>query len=208
MHILIADDHIFIRKGLVQILHDEFPSAAIEEAADADSVLKKIFTHSWDIVICDLNMPGRSGLEVVHEIKRHFPKLPVLILSMHTEEQYAVRSLKAGASGYVCKSSASAELITAVQRVLQGRKYITPATAEKLAADMLDNSGKQPHELLSDREFDVLKLIASGKAVSEIADILCLSVPTVSTYRARILTKMNLKTNAAITRYALENNLA
>jgi two-component system invasion response regulator UvrY len=207
MNILIADDHIFIRKGLMQILQDEFPSACIEEATDSESVLKKAVTGKWDVIICDLNMPGRSGLEVVQEVKQHFPNLPVLILSMHTEEQYAIRSLKAGAAGYLCKSSAAGELVTAIQRVLQGRKYITPATAEKLAIDMLDNSGKQPHELLSDREFDVLKLIASGKAVSEIAIVLCLSVTTISTYRARILAKMKMKTSAELTRYALENNL-
>jgi len=207
MHILIADDHTIIRKGLKQILSDEFPSAVIEEAEDGESVLQKVIAGGWDVIICDLNMPGRSGLEVVHEIKKHFPALPVLILSMHTEEQYAIRSLKAGASGYLNKSQAPQELVTAIQLVLQGRKYITAATAEKLAIEMLDNSGKQPHELLSDREFDVLKLIASGKAVSEIAEILCLGITTISTYRARVLAKMNMKTNSELTRYALENKL-
>ena len=207
MNILIADDHTIIRRGLRHILSDEFPSAVIEEAEDSETVLQKVITGKWDVIICDLNMPGRSGLEVVQEIKRQFPALPVLILSMHTEEQYAIRSLKAGASGYLNKSLAPKELVIAIQRVLQGRRYITPATAEKLAIDMLDNSGKQPHELLSDREFDVLKLIASGKVVSEIAEVLCLCITTVSTYRARILTKMNMKTNSELTLYALENKL-
>jgi two-component system invasion response regulator UvrY len=208
MHILIADDHLIIRAGLKQILHAEFPSAVIEEAEDSDSALKKVFSGNWDVIICDLNMPGRSGLEVLHEIKQHFPKLPVLILSMHSEEHYAIRALKAGASGYISKNSAATELVTAIQRVLQGRKYINSFTAEKLATDLLDNSGKQPHELLSDREFEILRLIASGKAVSEIAGTLSLCITTISTYRYRILTKMKMKTNAELTRYALENKLA
>lgn len=208
MKILIADDHSLVRRGLKEILLDEFPSAVVEEAEDADGILKKTSVEDWSIVICDLSMPGRSGLEVVRDIRLQFPKLPVLVISVHVEEHYAVRSLKAGASGFINKTAPPGELIVAVRRVLSGRKYITPAIAEQLATLMLDNSGRPPHELLSDREFDVSKMIASGKQVSEIADALSLSINTISTYRNRILSKMNLNTNAELTRYMIENQLA
>lgn len=207
MKILIADDHSFIRRGLKEILLDEFPSAVVGEAEDADGILKKISLEAWDIVICDLSMPGRSGLEVVHDLRLQCPKLPVLVVSTHAEEHYAVRSLKAGASGFLSKTAPPGELIAAINRLLQGRKYITSTIAERLATLMLDNSGQPPHELLSDREFDVSKQIASGKQVSEIAEALCLSINTISTYRTRILDKMNLRTNAELTKYMIENNL-
>ncbi len=207
MKILIADDHSLVRRGLKDTLLDEFPSAVVGEAEDADGILKKISSEDWDIVICDLSMPGRSGLEVVHYLRVQFPKLPVLVVSTHAEEHYAVRSLKAGASGFLNKTAPPAELITAIGRLLQGRKYITPGIAERLATLMLDNSGQPPHELLSDREFDVSKQIASGKQVSEIAAALSLSINTISTYRNRILDKMNLRTNAELTKYMIENNL-
>lgn len=206
LRILIADDHAIIRKGLKQILLEEYPSAIIEEVVDAEGVMKKIISNEWHILICDLSMPGRSGLDVVHEVKQNFPKLPVLILSIHPEEQYAVRVLKAGAAGYLSKDTATEELVKAVQRVLQGHKYISPFVAEIIADDLAQNSSdKATHELLSDREFEIFKLIASGKSVSEIAEKLSLSGTTVSTYRSRILIKMNLKTNAELIRYALEN---
>jgi DNA-binding NarL/FixJ family response regulator len=208
MNILIADDHAVIRKGLKQILIEEFPSALIEEAGDAEGVIKKTFSGNWDVVICDLSMPGRSGLDVVQHMKQNFPKVPVLILSIHPEEQYAIRTLKAGAAGYLSKDAAPAELVKAVQRVLQGRKYISASIAEKMAEDLdQDKSDKAPHELLSDREFDVFKLIAGGMSVSEIAEKFLLSTTTVSTHRARILTKMGMKSNAELTRYAVENRL-
>jgi two-component system invasion response regulator UvrY len=207
LRILIADDHAIIRKGLKQILLEEYPNAFIDEVPDAEGVLKKAITDEWDIIICDLSMPGRSGLDVVHDIKQNFPRLPVLILSLHPEEQYAVRALKAGAAGYLSKEAATDELVKAVQRVLQGRKYISASIAEKLADELDQNSTRQPHEVLSDREFHVFKLIAEGKGVSEIAELLSLSVTTVSTYRARILIKMNVKANAELTRYAIENKL-
>jgi two-component system invasion response regulator UvrY len=207
LRILIADDHAIIRKGLKQILLEEYPSAFIDEVGDAEGVIKKAITSEWDIIICDLSMPGRSGLDVVHDIKQNFPKLPVLILSLHPEEQYAIRVLKAGAAGYLSKEVATEELVKAVQRVLQGRKYISASIAEKLADELDQNANKPPHEILSDREFYVFKLIAEGKGVSEIAELLSLSVTTVSTYRSRILIKMNAKANAELTRYAIENKL-
>jgi two-component system, NarL family, invasion response regulator UvrY len=207
LRILIADDHAIIRKGLKQILLEEYPSALIEEANDAEGAIKKTIDSEWDIIICDLSMPGRSGLDVVQQVKQNFPKLPVLILSIHPEEQYAIRVLKAGAAGYLSKDAATEELVKAVQRVLQGRKYISPSIAEKLAAELDHDISKSPHEVLSDREFDVFKMIAFGKSVSEIAEQLSLSVTTVSTYRARIMVKMNMKTNAELTRYGLESKL-
>jgi two-component system, NarL family, invasion response regulator UvrY len=205
--ILIADDHTVVRKGLKLILQEAFPSALIEEVGDAEDLIKKVMKTEWDVVISDLSMPGRSGLEALQQIKQYYPKLPVLILSMHAEEHYAIRVLKAGASGYLSKDTASAELVNAVNRVLTGRKYITPSIAEKLASALDQDNEKLSHEQLSDREFEVLKLLAAGKSVSEIAGSLSLSVTTVSTYRARILAKMNMKTNADLTLYAVENKL-
>jgi len=162
---------------------------------------------TWDVIITDLSMPGRSGLDALRQIRESFPKLPVLVLSMHPEDQYAIRVLNAGASGYINKDSAQEELIVAMNKVLNGKKYISSRVAEQMAEAIDDNSNKAPHETLSDREFDVLKMLASGKAVSEIADMLSLSSTTISTYRARILEKMKMKSNADITRYALENQL-
>ncbi|QEC65936.1 response regulator transcription factor [Panacibacter ginsenosidivorans] len=207
LRILIADDHTVVRRGLKQILLDEFPTADVQEAADADILLKKVMKEEWDVVISDLSMPGRSGMEALQQIKLHNPKLPVLILSVHAEEHYAIRVLKAGASGYLNKESAPEELIKAIHRVLLGKKYITPSIAEQLASSLDKDNEKPLHEYLSDREFEVLKLLASGKAVSDIADQMSLSVTTVSTYRARIMAKMNLKTNADLTLYAIENKL-
>ena len=208
MRILIADDHAVIRRGLKQILLDEYPSAEIEEAADAEAAIKKSITGNWDVIISDLSMPGRSGLDLFQHIKQHFPKLPVLILSIHPEEQYAIRALKAGAAGYLNKEAAPEELVLAVQRVLQGRKYISASIAEKMADELdREKTNKASHELLSDRELDVFKLIAGGTSVTDISEKLSLSITTVSTYRARIMNKMNMKSNADLTRYALENNL-
>ena len=208
MRILIADDHAVIRRGLKQILLDEYPSAEIDEAADAEAAIKKSITGNWDVIISDLSMPGRSGLDLVQHVKQNFPKLPVLILSIHPEEQYAIRALKAGASGYLNKEAAPEELVMAVQRVLQGRKYISPSIAEKMADELdKEKTNKASHEFLSDRELDVFKLIAGGTSVTDISEKLSLSITTVSTYRARIMNKMNMKSNADLTRYALENNL-
>lgn len=204
---LIADDHTIVRRGLRQILLEGFPAAHIEEVGDAEDMVKKIIQREWDVVISDLSMPGRSGLEALQQIKQIQPKLPVLILSIHPEEQYALRVLKAGAAGYLSKDLAPDELVNAVQRVMLGKKYITASIAEKLASVLDNDSDKLPHEFLSDREFSVLKLLASGKSVSDIAESLFLSVTTVSTYRARIMAKMNMKSNADLTLYAIENKL-
>ena len=204
---LIADDHTVVRRGLKQILLEAFPSAIIEEVTDAESLLKKVFTQSWDVVISDISMPGRSGLEVLQQVKQQYPKLPVLILSVYPEEQYALRVLKAGASGYLNKDSAPEQLVAAVNRVMLGKKFITPAIAEKLANSLDHDLNKLSHEYLSDREFEVLKLIAGGQAVSDIASKLSLSVTTISTYRSRIMSKMGLKSNAELIFYAIENKL-
>jgi two-component system invasion response regulator UvrY len=205
--ILIADDHTVVRKGLKQILQDAFPSALIEEVADAEDLLKRILKEEWDVVITDISMPGRSGLDVLQQIRQSHPKLPILILSMHPEDQYAIRVLKAGASGYLNKDSAPEELVKAIDRVMLGKKYITPSIAEKLATALDQDAEKFTHEYLSDREFEVLKLLAAGKSVSEIAARISLSTTTISTYRARIMTKMNLKTNADLTLYSIEHKL-
>ena len=207
MRFLIADDHTIVRRGLRQILLEGFPDAEIEEVPDAEELIKKTIQSDWDIIISDLSMPGRSGLEALQQIKQIKPRIPVLILSIHHEEQYALRVLKAGAAGYLSKDLAPDELVNAVNRVLLGKKYITVTIAEKLASVLDQDSDKQPHELLSDREFSVLKLLATGKSVSEIAESMFLSVTTVSTYRARIMTKMNLKTNADLILYSIEHKL-
>jgi DNA-binding NarL/FixJ family response regulator len=207
LRILIADDHTVVRKGLRQILLEEFPSAEITETADAATLFMKVLREEWDVVITDISMPDKSGLEVLQQIRRDHPRLPVLILSAHSEDQYAIRALKAGANGYLCKDSASEELVTAIRRILLGKKYITASLAEKLTFQFDLESDRPPHEILSDREFEVMKFLAAGKVVSEIASQLCLSVTTISTYRARILAKMNLKTNYDLTRYAMENKL-
>lgn len=205
--ILIADDHAVVRKGLRQILLEEYPSAKIGEVADAESLLAEVTKDKWDIVICDMNMPGRSGLDALTQIKQLAPQLPVLIMSMYPEDQYALRVLKAGASGYLGKDNIHEDIIRAVQTVQLGKKFITPTIAEKLANALGENNSLQPHETLSDREFDVFKLLASGKAVSDIAMQLSLSATTVSTYRSRIMEKMNMRTNAELTRYAIEKQL-
>jgi two-component system invasion response regulator UvrY len=205
--ILIADDHTVVRKGLKQILQDAFPSAFIEEVADAEDLLKKVFTETWDAVISDISMPGRSGLDVLQQIRQNYPKLPVLILSIHPEDQYAMRVLRAGASGYLNKDSAPADLVKALNQVLMGKKYITASIAEKLAATFDQDTDKFTHEYLSDREFEVMKMLAAGKSVSDISEQISLSASTISTYRARIMTKLNLKTNADLTLYSIDHKL-
>jgi DNA-binding NarL/FixJ family response regulator len=208
MRILIADDHAIVRKGIRQLLVEEYPLAKIEEVGDSESLVAKTNTENWDIVICDLDMPGRSGLDAMQQIRMMHPKLPVLIMSIYPEEQYARRLLKAGAAGYLSKDAATEDLAKAVRQVLQGRKYISPAAAAVLADDIgQDGADKASHESLSNREFEIFKLIASGKSVSEIAEKLSLSSATISTHRARILAKMNLRTNAELTRYALDAKL-
>ncbi len=205
--ILVADDHTIVREGLKQIVGEVGDMMVADEAGNGQEALQKIREGDFDVVLLDISMPGRSGLEVLKDIRAERPKLPVLILSMHSEEQYAVRALRAGASGYVTKASAPDELIGAIRKVSRGRKYVTASLAEKLALELDADSRKPPHELLSDREYQVMLMLASGKSVKEIADELCLSVKTISTYRSRILEKMNMKKNAELTLYAVQNHL-
>jgi DNA-binding NarL/FixJ family response regulator len=203
--VIIADDHSFIRMGLIQILKDEYPAIEITEVYNGETLIKEITRHDFDMVISDLDMPGRNGLEALEQIKLIKPYLPVLILSIFSEDLYAVRVLKAGASGYMNKNAAPYELITAIQRILMGRKYITPEIAEKLLVQM--ETEKSPHELLSNREFEIFKLLAAGKTTTEIANMLSLALTTVSTHRSRILEKLSLKNNSELTRYAIANNI-
>lgn len=205
--ILIADDHAIVRKGLVQILQEEFPLAQITEVDNGNDAIKMVNELIWDVILLDISMPGRNGVETLKQIRVSGIKAPVLMLSMHSEEQYAIRVLKAGASGFLSKLSATDELLNAVHRVLSGKKYITASVAEKLAESLGENENKSTHENLSDREMQVLQLIAAGKTVSEIAEEISLSVNTISTYRARILEKLNLNNSAELTRYAIDNNL-
>lgn len=207
IRVLIADDHAIVRKGLKQILFEHYPTAVIGETGDAEDLIVKVMEQQWDVVVCDMSMPGRSGLDALQQIKDITPKLPVLIMSMYPEDQYALRVLKAGAYGYLGKETIHDDLIKAIEAVKQGRKFITPSIAEKLANALDTGSHRTLHEELSDREFDVLKMLAAGKSISDIASKLSLSTTTVSTYRARILGKMNMRSNAELTRYALENNL-
>ena len=207
IRILVADDHTVVRRGLRQILLEGFPGALVEEVGDAEDLIKNVVKSTWDVVISDLSMPGRSGLDALQQIKQLHPNLPVLILSIHPEEQYALRVLKAGASGYLSKDMAPDELVNAVKKVMLGKKYITASVAEKLAATLDQDHSKPLHEYLSDREFNVLKMLAAGRSVSEIAESLFLSVTTVSTYRSRIMAKMNLKNNAELTLYSMEHKL-
>lgn len=207
LRILIADDHAIVRKGLKQLILDEYPTAVIGEVGDVESLIKQVLKEEWDIIISDISMPGRSGLEALQQIKEIKPAIPVLIMSMHPEDQYALRVFKVGASGYLSKDAVHQELIPAIQTIKNGRKFITPGVAEKLVVALDTDSPKEPHEYLSNREFDVMKMLAAGKSITEIASQLSLSATTVSTYRARILDKTGLKNNADLTRYALEKKL-
>jgi two-component system invasion response regulator UvrY len=207
MRILIADDHAIVRKGLRQLILEEYPTSEIGEVSDVESLIALLMKEPWDLVISDISMPGRSGLEALQQIKEIDPRIPVLIMSMHPEDQYALRVFRAGASGYLSKDAVHEELIKAIQMIRNGRKFITPSIAEKLAGALDSASNREPHEYLSNREFDVLKMLAGGKSISEIADQLSLSATTVSTYRSRILEKTGMRTNADLTRYALEKRL-
>jgi len=205
--VLIVDDHTIVREGLRQILEEILDIVVAGEASSAQEVIDKVRSNSFNIVLLDISLPGRGGLDVLKQLKSIKPDLPVLILSMHPEEQYAIRSLKAKASGYLTKESASDELIKAIRKVAQGRKYITSSLAEKLAFELEDSTGCSSHEKLSDREFQVMCMIASGRRVKEIANTLSLSVKTISTYRARILKKMNMKNNSQLIHYAIKTGL-
>jgi two-component system, NarL family, invasion response regulator UvrY len=207
LKVLIADDHEIVRRGLKQILVEGFAFAHIEEAGDCPSLVEKALGSNWDIIVSDLAMPGGGGLEALKQIRKASPEMPILILSIYPEDQYALRVLKAGASGYLNKDAAPEELVTAIQRILSGRRYVTESMAEKIVQKLDDQNNVPPHELLSDREWDVFRYLAVGRTVSEICELLTLKSTTVSTYRTRILMKMSLRTNADIIQYALENKL-
>jgi len=205
--ILIADDHAIVRKGLKETLKEELGQVTFGEAANGADVLQQLGVQKWHLVLLDIGMEGRSGLEVLEEIHRLRPKLPVLILSMYPEGEFAVRSLKHGAAGYINKQSAPEELTGAVRKVLAGGRYISPLLAEHLAAEMQKESHQLPHHALSTRELQVMRMIASGHSLKEIADQFSLSVKTVGTYHTRLLRKMRLRSDVELTRYALKHKL-
>lgn len=207
MNILIADDFPLFRRGVKDLLTDGLETVTVEECGSAHELLELARKKKWDMVILDITMPGSTGTDTLKQLKAECPKLPVLVLSMHPEDQYAVRMFKAGADGYLTKASAPEELVEAVKKLLAGGQYVSRLMAEKLALTIKVGTVAVPHEQLSDREYEVMCLIASGKTVSEIAETMHLGVTTISTYRARILEKMNLKNNAELTRYALERKL-
>jgi len=206
--VLIADDHAIVRQGLKQVLSDSISMKVVEEAENGSEVLDKISKNDFSVLVLDVSMPGENGIEILKKVKVMSPDLPVLMLSMYSEEQYAIRALKAGANGYLTKDKAPDILVSAIDKVANGRKYISNALAERLADGLYQNkSNKVQHELLSDREYEVMCHIASGKTVSDIADEMNLSVKTISTYRARVLNKMKMKSNAELTHYTIKNNL-
>ena len=207
MKILIADDHPVVRQGLRQMLAAEADLTVVGEAKNGNEVVELSHRIAWDVAVLDYNMPGRSGLELVKDLRHRFPGRAVLILSMYPEDRYAVRALKAGAAGYVTKDSAAEELVNAIRKVANGGKYVSPALAERLASALESGGGKLLHETLSDREYQVMWMIASGKTVRQIADSLCLSPNTVSTHRTRILRKMQMKNNAELMHYAMRHRL-
>jgi two-component system, NarL family, invasion response regulator UvrY len=207
IRVLVADDHAIVRRGLKQILTAEPDMSVVGEARDGNEALEFTRRHACDVVVLDVSMPGPSGLEVLKDLKRERPKLPVLVLSIHPEDQLAIRVLKAGGAGYMTKETVPEELVKAVRRVVAGGRYVSSRLAEKMAIALQTDSDQPRHETLSDREYEVMCLIASGKSVSEIAAQLALSVKTISTYRSRILEKMELPNNAALTHYAIQNRL-
>ena len=207
MQVLIVDDHAILRRGLRALLSDAFREAAFGEAANAEQALQLLRKKEWDVALLDITLPGKSGLDLLKELKAARPKLPVLVLSVHPEDQFAVRVLKAGAEGYMTKESAPEELVKAIRKILDGGRYVSPELAEKLAVSVNKDFTRAPHETLSDREYEVMCRIASGRTITEIARELSLSVKTISTYRARILEKMDMKNNAELTHYAIQRSL-
>lgn len=207
MKILIVDDHALIRRGMISLLSGQYQGLQIGEAADAREGLAAVAKKGWDLAIVDISMPGRNGLELIQEIKREKPNLPVLVVSAHSEKDYALRAFKLGASGYVSKQSAPDVLVTAVERLLSGRRYVSQDMAEQLAGAVSGNAPTDSHAALSNRELEVLKLIASGRTIKEISGTLALSVKTVATYRSRIAEKMGLSSNVELTRYAMTHDL-
>ena len=205
--ILIIDDHEVVREGVKTIFEEQPGVHVFGEASTLPEALRLAREEDWDVAVLDLSLGDRSGLEVLKDLKQIRPTLRVLILSMHSEEQYARRAFKAGAAGYITKDSPRAELLEAIQKVTQGERYVSPALVEHLIVDLERDSSRPPHETLSNREFEVMRLIASGKTVGEIAELISLSDKTISTYRARVLEKMGMKTNAELTHYAIQNKL-
>jgi DNA-binding NarL/FixJ family response regulator len=207
MRIAIADDHPVVRRGLKAIIEDALPRVDVDEAGSAAELLSLVRKREPDVVLLDISMPGRSGLEALKELRHEHPKIPMLVLSVHSEDQFAVRSIRAGASGYLTKDSAPEELVDAIRTVVAGRRYLTPSVAERLASAIETDADRLPHEMLSDREFHVLRMLAAGKTNGEVADELALSAKTVSTYRTRTLRKMGMRTNAELTQYAVRHGL-
>ncbi len=207
MHILIADDHAVVRRGLREILADSLPGSSFSEAGNADEALALLAKRATNIVVLDINMPGRSGLDVLKDVKHLYPRLPVIVLSVQPEDQYAVRCLRAGAAAYINKDSAPEELALAARKVMGGGRYVGPGLAEKLVSRFDESVEKPRHELLSDRELEVMLLIASGVSLTDIGERLHVSAKTVSSYRARLMEKMDMKSNAEITRYAVAHSL-
>ena len=207
LRILVADDHEILRKGLVKVLAETLQPIKIDEARNGQEAMNKVLKGEYDLVVLDIKMPGKSGMDVLKEIKHHQPKLPVIILSMHPEEQFAIRAIRAGASGYLTKECAGDELVLAIRKALKGERYISGSLAEILAGGLDSDPEKPLHEILSDREYQVMRMIASGKPVGAIAKELCLSAKTISSYRTNILLKTGMKNNAEITHYAIQNKL-
>jgi two-component system invasion response regulator UvrY len=205
--VLVADDHAVVREGLKQILAETPGMVVADEASNGRELLEKVWTRRFDVVVLDISMPGGDALEIVKQLKRQRPELPILVFSMHSEEQYAVRFFKAGVSGYLTKGGPPEELVLALQKVSKGGKYVTSSIGEKLVSELTDDLDKPPHETLSDREYEVFCRIAAGKTVREIGNELCLSPKTISTYRTRVLKKMRMRTNAELMRYAFKHTL-
>jgi two-component system invasion response regulator UvrY len=205
--VLIVDDHEVVRDGVKRLLEEQSGAIACGEAGTPEEAIGRALDSEWDAVVLDLSFAGKSGLEVLKELKQIRPHLPVLVLTMHSEEQYARRAFKAGAAGFITKDSPRAELSKAIHKVMDGGKYLSPALAERLVFDLERGGERSPDQILSDREFQVMRLIASGKTLSEIAELLSLSDKTISTYRARLLEKMGMRTNAELTHYAIQNKL-
>ena len=202
---LIADDHALMRRGLIQLLSEDFPDSLFGEAWNAHQIFEKVQEQEWDLVVLDINLPDKSGLDVLKQLKSAHPGLSIFVLSVHKEEEYAVRVLKAGASGYLSKDSAPEELVKAVRKILGGGRYVSPSLGEKLAFEL--EKGEDAHKMLSDREYQVMLMIASGKSITEIADTFCLSVHSISTYRSRIFEKMGFKNNAELIHYVIDHKL-
>jgi two-component system, NarL family, invasion response regulator UvrY len=207
MRVLIVDDHAILRRGLRALISDAFRDAAFGEASNAEQALEQLGKKEWDVALLDITLPGKSGLDLLKELKAAWPKLRVLVLSVHPEDQFAVRALKAGAEGYMTKESAPEELVSAVRKILAGGRYVSSTLAERLASSVRKDFTRTPHETLSDREYEVMCRIASGRTVTDIAGELSLSVKTISTYRTRILEKLGAKNSAEITQYAIRNGL-